>query len=855
MKTPFRAYDGTDNTIFVSYAHKDAADVYPAIEALNARGFRLWYDEGIEAGADWADAIGTSLEKASVVLAFLSKNFIASENCLREIAFAEAHDIPVVSVSVGDVTLPDDLARKLTVHQITDMTGSATYGELADTLAPSLDKYGTNRGETFAYEDKKITLAKKKQTVKTGLTLLTVLAAIAIVTGIVFGVLYKQVPDVIGYDAEIAEAMLESAGFRSTVSLNYSEEYPFGVIIDQSSTGKTFKFIPVVITQSIGSKEDLTDVPDTVGDHVSDGVSKMITAGLKKFSLSEDNETNKGTEQNHIASQSIPAGLRVSKNNAVSLGVATDDGTVTFEQTVGKKAIRYKVYVGIPVLITIDDRTQDVIFEYEDGTVTVDRDGNTTVKTNGGSEDEITKRLTVTNSTLAGNGDTNTGNNESNGDRNGGDSTGNNDGTGDGNTQSADGNEGNGTTGDTGNDNTGDNDRTGDGNTQSADGNEGNGNTGDTGNDNTGDNDRTGNEGNTENGDGNTETVRNSALLRALGLDTMSDDELAEVKAVTLIGTQNLSPQFDLYNPAATPDLTAMYGNSIQRWNPDHSTVCYSYNLFDTGASFGSVAPGTLNDLSDLAKLPNLEVLILDGQNISDITPILALTNLRRLSLNCNPLSSIAGIEALTNLEYLSLTDTNVSDISPALSCPKLVSLGLDRTRVTSLAGTDRLPNLRNISFRLTGVSAMPRFANGSYVSITANQVYFTDISGLATVSSFNKLQLDNVTAADLIPYVTGKPIDGLFWAGDKGVATLGELAAISARHLDVCMAGDLVSLDGCERLTATEILNLKGCTAISDLTPLLNMPNLRMLMLYTSQSELVSQLDGSAIEIVYDGD
>ncbi len=493
MKTPFRAYDGTDNTIFVSYAHKDAADVYPAIEALNARGFRLWYDEGIEAGADWADAIGTSLEKASVVLAFLSKNFVASENCLREIAFAESHNIPVVSVSIGDVKLPDDLARKLTVHQITDMTSSATYGELADTLAPSLDKYGTNRGETFAYEDKKITLAKKRKTAKTGAVLLIVLALIALAVGLFFGKLYKAVPDVVGYDTEIAEAMLESAGFRSTVSLNYSEEYPFGVITDQSSTGKTFKFIPVVITQSIGSKEDLTDVPDTVGDHVSDGVSKMITAGLKKFSLSEDNETNKGTEQNHIASQSIPAGLRVSKNNAVSLGVATDDGTVTFEQTVGKKAIRYKVYVGMPVLITIDDRTQDVIFEYEDGTVTVDKEGNTTVKTNGGSEDEITKRLTVTGDTGTGNGDANTGDNIKG--NNGNNTEGN---TGNGETNTGDNTEGN----------TGDNDGTGDGNTQTADGN-GDTDTGDNGN-NGGANGQTGNEGNTGNGDGNTQTEENN---------------------------------------------------------------------------------------------------------------------------------------------------------------------------------------------------------------------------------------------------------------------------------------------------------------------------------------------------------
>ncbi len=847
MNAPFRDYGGQENSIFVSYAHRDAADVYPAIEALHARGFRIWYDEGIEAGQDWADAIGTNLEKASVVLAFLSKNFVSSDNCLREIAFAEKNSVPVVSVSIDGVVLPDDLAKKLTVRQITNMADYATYGALADALSPSLERYGTRGGAetapaaggTTAFEDRKITLAKKKQAKKTGTVLLAVLALIAILAGILFGVFFKNVPNVVGLDADAAEEALRTSGFRPTVSFDYSDEAPYGIITAQSSAGRTFKFIPVVITESLGSKEDLTDVPDTVGDHVSDGVSKMLAADLKKFSVAEDNETNKGTEQNHIASQSIPAGLRVSKKNAVSLGVATEDGTVTFERTVSRKTIVYKVYVGKPVRVTVDDATDEVVFEYDDATVTVDRDGAVTVDSDlpgGGADGRVTTADENGNDLTSGRN--NEAPNDDNGpDDNGEANTGGEPNTGDDDTQ----------TGNGGQNNTGNETNTGD----EPNGNGDNTQTGDT----TGDGqNNTGNETNAGNGsEGNTETVHNSALLKALGLDTMSDADLAKIKAVTLIGTKNLSDQFDLYNPSATPDLTAMYGSSIHQRDPDHSTVYYSYNLFDTGASTGSTVPGTLNDLSDLAKLPNLEVLILDGQNISDITPILALTNLRRLSLSCNPLSSITGIEALTNLEYLSLTDTNVSSITPALSCPKLVSLGLDRTKVTSLAGTENLPNLKNISFRLTGVNAMPRFANGANVQITANQVNFTDISGLATVSSFNKLQLDNVTAADLLPYVAGKPIEGIFWAGDKGVSTLGGLSGINATHLDVCMAEDLVSLEGCEQFTATEVLNLKGCTGITDLTPLRNMPNLKLLMLYESQSGLASQLDGSGIELAYD--
>lgn len=50
-----RAYKGENPYIFVSYAHKDKDIVYPVIEELQNRGYRIWYDEGIEASEEWAE--------------------------------------------------------------------------------------------------------------------------------------------------------------------------------------------------------------------------------------------------------------------------------------------------------------------------------------------------------------------------------------------------------------------------------------------------------------------------------------------------------------------------------------------------------------------------------------------------------------------------------------------------------------------------------------------------------------------------------------------------------------------------------------------------------------------------------
>ena len=57
-----KAYDGDLPYIFVSYAHKDSYRVLPIISALQDNGFRVWFDQGIEAGSEWSTFIVTQLK-------------------------------------------------------------------------------------------------------------------------------------------------------------------------------------------------------------------------------------------------------------------------------------------------------------------------------------------------------------------------------------------------------------------------------------------------------------------------------------------------------------------------------------------------------------------------------------------------------------------------------------------------------------------------------------------------------------------------------------------------------------------------------------------------------------------------
>ena len=64
-----------------------------------------------------------------------------------------------------------------------------------------------------------------------------------------------------------------------------------------------------------------------------------------------------------------------------------------------------------------------------------------------------------------------------------------------------------------------------------------------------------------------------------------------------------------------------------------------------------------LEDISDMAKLENLEVLLLDDNPIKDIEPISELTNLKELSLSNTKINNITPLANLTNLEFLNISN------------------------------------------------------------------------------------------------------------------------------------------------------------------------------------------------------
>ena len=107
------AYMGDQPYIFVSYSHKDCERVWPIILKLQDEGFRIWYDDGISPGTEWDANIATHIRKCAFFAAFISRNYLESENCKDELSFVRELGKNRVLIYLEEVVLPDELQMRL----------------------------------------------------------------------------------------------------------------------------------------------------------------------------------------------------------------------------------------------------------------------------------------------------------------------------------------------------------------------------------------------------------------------------------------------------------------------------------------------------------------------------------------------------------------------------------------------------------------------------------------------------------------------------------------------------------------------------------------------------------------------
>lgn len=255
-------------------------------------------------------------------------------------------------------------------------------------------------------------------------------------------------------------------------------------------------------------------------------------------------------------------------------------------------------------------------------------------------------------------------------------------------------------------------------------------------------------------------------------------------------------------------------------------------------------------DLALLAQCTNLRVLILDYQQITDLSPLTGLP-----------------------LEYLSLTGNEVSDLSPLSDCRRLQTVDVGENPVRSADVLAGLPDLREVGLEATGVTSVAAFAGSDIQFLNVRTTWVTDYTPLEDCPGLTRLITGSMPegAAETLTGLTGleelrlystPSLDLNLFAAFQNLrevdffgSTVSHPEALtelsSLRNVNLGETG-VRDLSFCAFMPALTDLDLRDNT-LSDLTPLLECPWLTRLILSPRHQGLAEEQLGQAqFEIVY---
>ena len=156
IQTKFEAYSGSEPYLFISYSHRDTAKVYPILDALHDRKYRIWYDESCETGNDFRDELRHRIERCSAVVLFVSKASMSSPFCGMEIIVARENAKRIYPIFLEDASIvPPAFSILLanTHHITTENVDKLVKAMVRDLPAEAMDRLTLADGKLEKCED------------------------------------------------------------------------------------------------------------------------------------------------------------------------------------------------------------------------------------------------------------------------------------------------------------------------------------------------------------------------------------------------------------------------------------------------------------------------------------------------------------------------------------------------------------------------------------------------------------------------------------------------------------------------------------------------------------------------------
>ena len=159
-----------------------------------------------------------------------------------------------------------------------------------------------------------------------------------------------------------------------------------------------------------------------------------------------------------------------------------------------------------------------------------------------------------------------------------------------------------------------------------------------------------------------------------------------------------------------------------------------------------------ISDLSPVAGLINLRGLNVSESNVSDLSPLAGLINLEYLRFSRNrSVSDISPLAGLINLKTIGSWGHSISDLSPLAGLTKLESIdfcGGDISDLTPLAGLTGLKELYLVGEEISDISPLASLTGLTRLSLEHNAI--PDISSLAGLTNLTWLNVGENDISDI---------------------------------------------------------------------------------------------------------
>jgi len=165
----------------------------------------------------------------------------------------------------------------------------------------------------------------------------------------------------------------------------------------------------------------------------------------------------------------------------------------------------------------------------------------------------------------------------------------------------------------------------------------------------------------------------------------------------------------------------------------------------------GRPVRGDMQDLADLAMLPNVEQVCVAAQELTDISALAGLKNLNKVEFKHNYIQDISVLAGLDRLTYVGINDNPVRDISPLVQCPGLIYLDLCGVRSYDPAVIGQLGNFNYLDIA-NPTESYRYLGHKSIRSLSLAWSGLTTLEDLKDITQLEDLEIAHTAVSDLTP-------------------------------------------------------------------------------------------------------